>query len=287
MAPGAPPRAPRPPWSQGAFLDLLWEAKATNEVLETSGVPASTSPGQPAGPRAAGLWGASWPGAGPASACDCGSGRLGELPLGSGNRAGRGQLAAGGGEDGNASGTHGRPPRLPSQKKTFWRLPCLSRTTRDPGSRPGRGDAGAAGAPRGEDAGPGTVCTGPCWAWEQGSSQPPPRAAGTGHSETEGQRGGGSRKGPEVAGVGDRWAGAENGQGLRRARAKARSPAVGVSGPCSHSAPWACERVCVSVHGLWPCAGGAGVAGRPRACGQGWGQGWGLLSLQSPKVRTS
>lgn len=41
VAPGPLPRAPWPP---GAFLDLLWEAKATNEVPETSGAPRRHQP---------------------------------------------------------------------------------------------------------------------------------------------------------------------------------------------------------------------------------------------------
>lgn len=52
------------------------------------GPPPAPAQGSPLGGGAARLWEASRPGAGPARACDCGSGRLGDLPLGSGNRAG-------------------------------------------------------------------------------------------------------------------------------------------------------------------------------------------------------
>lgn len=88
-----------------------------------------------------------------------------------------------------------------------------------------------------------------------------PRAVGTGHAETGAT---------EMSGGGGRRPGAEMGRGLGRARTKARGLAVGVSGPCGHGAPRACEQVRVSVRGLRPCAGPYGCGRQPQGTWRGW-----------------
>lgn len=162
-----------------------------------------------------------------------------------------------------AAPTADHPGFLPRRRRSGSR-PALAAPHAIPGPR---GWEGLQGLPTGKTQDPAVAEAGSALS-AQGRAGRGRRGAAS-HPEGSGDR---ARRDRGHRGVGRRGPAARgrDGPGPRRARTKARGLAVGVSGPCGHGAPRACERVRVSVRGLRPCAGPYGCGRQPQGTWRGW-----------------